>query len=82
MPAFFDSEIYRSVLESLPAGLCIVDMQKRIVMWSNGAERITGYLRHEVIGQSCVGEPLLHCDQQDCEWCKDDCPMALSLIHI
>ncbi len=79
MPEFFDSEIYRSLLESLPTGLCIVDMQKRIVMWSDGAERITGHLRHDVIGQSCVGQPLLHCDQQDCEWCHDDCPMARAI---
>jgi len=76
MPAFFDSEIYRSLLESLPTGLCVVDMQKKILLWSDGAERITGHLRHEVVGKSCVGEPLLHCDQQDCEWCNDDCPMA------
>ena len=79
MPAFFDAEVYRSLLESLPTGLCVVDLQKKIVLWSDGAERITGHLRHEVIGQSCVGEPLLHCDQQDCEWCHDDCPMARAI---
>jgi len=79
MSKFFDSEIYRSLLESVPTGLCVVDMQKKIVMWSEGAERITGHLRHEVIGHSCVGEPLLHCDQQDCEWCKDDCPLARAI---
>jgi diguanylate cyclase (GGDEF)-like protein len=35
-------EICRSILESLPAGLCVVDMQKKVVFWSDGAERITG----------------------------------------
>jgi len=48
-------------------------------MWSDGAERITGDLRHDVIGQSCVGQPLLHCDQRDCERCYDDCPMARAI---
>lgn len=76
---FDDSEICRSILESLPTGLCVVDLQKKIVFWSNGAERITGYLRHEVIGHSCVGEPLLHCDQPGCEFCGEDCPVARAM---
>jgi len=79
MSAFHDSEIYRGILESLPTGVCIVDTQKRIVLWSDGAERITGHLRHDVIGHCCVGEPVLHCDQQDCEWCHEDCPLARAM---
>jgi diguanylate cyclase (GGDEF)-like protein/PAS domain S-box-containing protein len=79
MPEFLDPEIYRSILESLPTGLCVVDMQKRIVLWSKGAEHITGYLRHDVIGHSCIGEALLHCDQQDCEWCNEDCPVSRAI---
>jgi diguanylate cyclase (GGDEF)-like protein/PAS domain S-box-containing protein len=79
MSAFDDFEIYRSILENLPTGLCLVDMQKRIVLWSDGAERITGRLRHEVIGHSCVGEALLHCDQRYCEWCYEDCPLARAI---
>lgn len=79
MSAFHDPEIYRGILESLPTGLCVVDMQKKIVLWSDGAERITGHLRYDVIGHCCVGEPLLHCDQQDCEWCDEDCPLARAM---
>jgi len=78
--SFFDeSEIYRSILENLPTGLCVVDLQKKIVFWSNGAERITGHLRHEVVGRSCVSEPLLHCDQPGCEFCSEECPLARSM---
>lgn len=79
MFSFDDSDICRGILESLPTGLCVVDLQKRIVFWSNGAERITGHLRHEVIGHSCVGEPLLHCDQPGCEFCGEDCPVARAM---
>ena len=79
MSAFHDSEVYRGILESLPVGLCVVDMQKKIVFWSDGAERITGHLRHEVIGHSCVAEGLLHCDQPDCEFCTDDSPLARAI---
>ena len=79
MCTFDDTEIYRSILESLTTGLCVVDMQKKIVLWSDGAERITGYLRHEVIGHSCIGEPLLHCDQPGCEFCSEECPVAVAM---
>lgn len=77
MSYFHDSEICRSILDSLPAGLCVVDMQKQIVFWSDGAERVTGHLRHEVIGSS-VSEALLHCDP-GCEFCNDDCPVARAM---
>lgn len=79
MCTFEDPEIYRGILERLSTGLCVVDLKKRIVLWSDGAERITGRKRHEVIGRSCVGEPLLHCDHQDCEWCNEDCPLARAM---
>jgi two-component system cell cycle response regulator len=79
MSLFHDSDICRSILESLPAGLCVLDVQKKIVIWSDGAERITAHLRHDVVGHSCVSEPLLHCDQPDCEFCKEDCPVARAI---
>jgi len=75
-PFLNDSEICRGILESLPAGLCVVDLEKKIVLWSDGAERITGRLRHEVVGRSCISEALLHCDQPGCEFCREDCPVA------
>lgn len=75
----FDTEMCRSILESLPIGLCIVDLEKKIVLWSDGAERITGHLRYEVIGHSCIGEALLHCDQPGCEFCNEECPLARAM---
>jgi diguanylate cyclase (GGDEF)-like protein/PAS domain S-box-containing protein len=79
MSSLHDFEVCRSILESLPAGLCVIDVHKTIVFWSDGAERITGHLRHEVIGKSCVAEPLLYCDQPGCEFCSDECPLARAL---
>jgi len=79
MGVFDDPDIHHGILEGLSIGLCVTDLQKRIVLWSDGAERITGRRRHEVIGHSCVGEALLHCDHQDCEWCHEDCPLAQAM---
>ena len=81
MPPFHDSDICRGIIDSLPIGLCVVDMQKRIVFWSDGAECITGHLRHEVIGHSCIAETLLHCDQPGCEFCHEDCPAPTPSRH-
>ena len=53
MSAFDDPEIYRTVLESLTTGVYLVDLGRRIVFWNEGAEKITGYLRQEVMGQLC-----------------------------
>ena len=79
MFSLHDSDICRSILESLPTGVCVVDMQKRIWLWSDGAERVTGHLRHEVIGRSCIAEPLLHCNQPGCEFCSEKCPLARAM---
>jgi diguanylate cyclase (GGDEF)-like protein/PAS domain S-box-containing protein len=79
MPALDDPEIYRGVMESLPVGVCVVDIEKRIVLWSSGAEQITGHMRHEVIGHTCIGEALLHCDQPGCEFCSEECPLARAI---
>jgi diguanylate cyclase (GGDEF)-like protein/PAS domain S-box-containing protein len=57
----------------------VVDVQRRILLWSDGAERITGHLRHEVIGRSCIAEPLLHCNQPGCEFCSEKCPLARAM---
>lgn len=79
MTVIDDPEVWRSILESLPVGVCVLDSQKRIVLWSDGAARITGYLRHEVVGRSCVPDPILHCDQPGCEFCSEECPLARAM---
>lgn len=75
MQEFQDWEICRSILESLPTGLCVVDMQRRVVFWSDGAERITGYLRHEVVGRDCLTSILPHCDKIKSQPCPANCPI-------
>jgi hypothetical protein len=41
MGMFDEPDIYHGILESLSTGLCVIDLQKRIVLWSEGAERMT-----------------------------------------
>jgi len=79
MSAFHESEVCCSILESLPVGLCVVDAGNKIVFWSDGAERITGHKRHQVVGHSCVAEGSLHCNQSGCEFCTQESPLARAL---
>jgi len=83
MSPFDDADVYRSILESLPVAVCVVDLRQKIVLWSDGAERITGHPRHEVIGHSYTGEALLPCDQPGCEESGAECPLvqAIKMSH-
>jgi diguanylate cyclase (GGDEF)-like protein len=60
--ALLDAGLHRALLEQLIEGVCMVDRDHRILYWNGGAERITGYLAHEVVGQFSHGDLLMHCE--------------------
>ena len=80
MSGLHDPEIYRAILESLKTGLCVADRQRRIVFWNEGAESITGYLRHEVVGHVCNENILRHCNGSHCELCGERCALT-AVLH-
>jgi PAS domain S-box-containing protein len=51
LPLLDDCETLRAVLDGLPAGFYIIDKDCKVVLWNDAAERISGYLRHEVLGR-------------------------------
>ncbi|HVZ18908.1 MAG TPA: PAS domain-containing protein [Terriglobales bacterium] len=63
-------DIFRQILESLPAGVYIVGLDRRIVFWNRAAEFITGYLSQEVIGRSCGEDVLVHCGAEGSPVCS------------
>jgi PAS domain S-box-containing protein len=79
MSELLDGDVFRSVMEDLPVGVYFTDRQRRIVFWNEGAERISGYLRHEVLGRCCRDNILLHCDHQRNVICGTCCPLAEAL---
>ena len=79
MPHFQDPLIYRDILDGLHIGVSVVDLRKKIMFWSDGAEQITGYARIDVLGHSCAENILLHCNQDGCEMCAGKCPVANAL---
>jgi diguanylate cyclase (GGDEF)-like protein/PAS domain S-box-containing protein len=57
MPDLENQEICRAILDSLQTGVYVIDTEKKILFWNDGAEKITGYLRHEVVGCYCTDDP-------------------------
>ena len=51
MPELDDPQIFQSVLEGLQTGIYFVDRARRILFWNDGAEKITGYLRQDIVGR-------------------------------
>src|SRR5260221_5099597 len=64
-PMMQDPEIFRTVLESLPIGVYMVDRDLKVIFWNRGAERISGYLAQDVIGRHCREKLLVGLDESD-----------------
>jgi PAS domain S-box-containing protein/diguanylate cyclase (GGDEF)-like protein len=71
-----DAELYRAILESLPVGLYVVDPDRKILLWNEAAERISGYRAAEVTGRHCHDNILVHCDRHGSVSCGGACPLA------
>jgi diguanylate cyclase (GGDEF)-like protein/PAS domain S-box-containing protein len=76
MPDLQDPEIFRTVLDSLQTGVCVADRKGKILFWNQGAERLTGHKRHEVVGRSCRDNVLTQCNDQGCAACGATCPIS------
>jgi PAS domain S-box-containing protein len=63
--ALRDGDIYRLLLDQMEEGIYITDRDRRILYWSGGAERISGYYAHEIVGRLCQGDLLMPCDESD-----------------
>jgi diguanylate cyclase (GGDEF)-like protein/PAS domain S-box-containing protein len=79
MQTFDDAEVYRAALDSLPAGVYLVDRTGRILFWNSGAERITGYLRQDVVGHSSLEDLLGHLDGENNKVAADALPVSIVL---
>jgi diguanylate cyclase (GGDEF)-like protein/PAS domain S-box-containing protein len=79
MPDLQDPEIFRTILDSLQTGVSVADRTGKILFWNQGAERLTGHKRHEVVGRSCRNNILLHCNDLGCVDCGATCPFTRTM---
>lgn len=52
MSEFDDPAVLRSVIEGLQTGLYVVGKDGKIHFWSDGAQRILGHLKHDILGRA------------------------------
>lgn len=71
-----DAAFYRGILDQMSDGVYFVDRTRRILFWSEGARRLTGYSSEEVVGRRCQDEILRHVDYSGKRLCHDGCPLA------
>lgn len=74
-----DAEFLRVILDSIQDGVYFVDPERRITYWNSGAEALTGYLRHEVLGRCCPERILRHCTPEGVGLCDEGCPLQATL---
>lgn len=75
-----DPGVFRAIVDGLTMGVYIVDRDRRIVYWNDGAEKITGYFRHEVVGRCCRDNILVHCDEHNSVLCDVGCPLSSTML--
>jgi len=74
-----DDHFYRDILDSLSDGVYFTDTQRRITFWNKGAEKLTGYLREEVVGKRCMDNILMHVNSRGHVLCTSQCPLSATL---
>src|SRR4051794_8678000 len=66
-----DPQLLQAILDNLQIGLYVSDGAGRIVFWNDGAERITGYMRHTVLGHICGELQVRRQQRKACPFCGD-----------
>jgi PAS domain S-box-containing protein len=70
-----------AILNALPDGAYITDLERNILFWNTAAERITGWPAKDVVGRSCNDNILVHIDKDGHELCgKEYCPLHRSIV--
>jgi diguanylate cyclase (GGDEF)-like protein/PAS domain S-box-containing protein len=63
----------------LYSGVCVVDQDRKISFWNSGAERITGYLRQDVVGRFCGEILLIKFHEKKTAICENFCPLVAAM---
>lgn len=69
------------LLNSIYDGIYIVNREREILFWNEGAERITGYSKEEVLNKKCADNILNHIDENGNNLCSSHCPLMESMLY-
>jgi diguanylate cyclase (GGDEF)-like protein/PAS domain S-box-containing protein len=72
-------EFYKNLLDNLFDGVYFMNLDRSILYWNKGAERITGYSSSEVEGSRCQDNLLMHVNSDGTNLCRDLCPAVKTM---
>jgi diguanylate cyclase (GGDEF)-like protein/PAS domain S-box-containing protein len=79
MPGVDDPEILRRILDCTLTGIYFVDRNGKVMLWNSAAERLTGYLRQNVVGHTSPADFLVATDENNRELTGNDAPSAIAM---
>ena len=74
-----NGDLYINLLDSLSAGVYVVDQERVISSWNKSAEMLTGHKSSEMVGQCCRGDILKYVDDQGVSVCGEECLAVKSM---
>jgi len=75
-----DTDMLLEVVNRLNVGVYVTDTRRRIVLWNEKAEEITGYSAQQVVGTACWDNLLQHIDQHGHQLCTTTlCPLSRAM---
>ena len=76
---FLDNpKFFQRLIEDLPIGIYVVDRDRIIRFWNQGAEHITGYLAQEVVGH-VLEDVVQSCDRHGNNFTGEERPVTVTL---
>ncbi len=72
-------KLEQTVIDNLYDGVYFVDRGRRIRYWNQGAEKLSGFASHEVVGHKCFDNLLNHVDAAGTSLCRTQCPLAATM---
>jgi diguanylate cyclase (GGDEF)-like protein/PAS domain S-box-containing protein len=63
------------VMDNLYDAVWVVDTERRITHWNDGAEKLTGYTAGEMLGTDCKDKAPVHLDKEGVNLCDSICPL-------
>jgi len=74
-----DNIQYEQILHTVDDGVYIVDTERNILFWSDGAETVSGFSSEDVVGHFCHENILQHVNERGTELCTGDCPLVIAM---
>lgn len=71
-------KFYHQILDNVADGVYFINIDRKIVFWNKGAEKISGYTSSEAVGNSCYDDFLNHRDEKGNTLCDSGCPLIAS----